>query len=708
MTSKGSIQICHSDETLVAETAFWAGSAGYQLVPLAPDALRDAAADCAAIIVELSGSSDGEVDVIEALTRQTRAKVMAVTPLDAKTIASLRRLFATKSLNVILLSRADFTTRHLADLLKQSDGTPPLDRDSLAQAIAGGCVLNHYQPKVPFRAGEGSFGVEALCRIKHPDLGMIFPDAFIPLAEAHDLILELTDAVTVQAFRDQRAWDKAGRNLRLALNISPRLMSSMSWFDLFAHRCQEHAVDPRRITLEVTESSSQGGKVLALEILSRLRLKGFLLSIDDFGTGFSSLETLYKLPFGELKIDKGFVFDLLKSNEARTLVESTVSLARKLGLKIVAEGVESEELFNDLRNLQCDDAQGYFISKPIAADAIVPFFSKWEADSRVRGNSAATRLKAIHAMLADILSGTDDEEDVTVVLSSATGADAGEGARDIAARIPAMVLGNDLIGALAMIHRAIAAGLDDAFRRKLASLQGEIEHALLAPSLCLSDGREVVQVLGGDTFTIGRESPTAPADITIPCRWLSRGTRNLRLSRENGQWVACDLGSTNGHFHNGVRLAANQPMCLPDGETLLEVGKTDAGPAPAWLKLRVTHEGALELTFGMPGGGEDAAEGQKWLLVPEEASIGRDGAAALVIADSAADFVADIGWRNGGLWLTPRPGCAVTVGGNEFVQPLPLPASCDASFGAACWRVEVNAAPFSSRLNSAPAATACA
>ena len=100
--------------------------------------------------------------------------------------------------------------------------------------------------------------------------------------------------------------------------------------------------------------------MLALEILSRLRLKGFLLSIDDFGTGFSSLETLYKLPFGELKIDKGFVFDLHKSPEARTLVESTVSLARKLGLKICAEGVETEELFNELRNLQCDDAQGYY------------------------------------------------------------------------------------------------------------------------------------------------------------------------------------------------------------------------------------------------------------------------------------------------------------------------------------------------------------
>ena len=139
--------------------------------------------------------------------------------------------------------------------------------------------------------------------------------------------------------------------------------------------------------------------MLALEILSRLRLKGFLLSIDDFGTGFSSLETLYKLPFGELKIDKGFVFDLHKSTEARTLVESTVSLARKLGLKIVAEGVETDELFQELRNLQCDDAQGYFITKPIAADAIVPFFSRWESDSLARANSPANKLKAVHALL---------------------------------------------------------------------------------------------------------------------------------------------------------------------------------------------------------------------------------------------------------------------------------------------------------------------
>src|SRR3954470_4740189 len=472
MTSKGSIQICHSDESLVAEIWFWAKSAGYELVVLdqRADLLREGTRNVAAAILELSGTSDEEVDVIEALARKSRSRVMAVTQLAPKTIASLRRLFQEKSVDVLLLPRADFSTRQLADLLKPPGGQRSLDRESLAQAIAGGHVVVHYQPKVPFRAGETDFGVEALCRIQHPELGMVYPDNFIPLAEAHDLILELTDAVTVQAFRDLKIWDAAGRTLRMAINISPRLMGSMTWFELFEHRCQEHKVDPKRITLEVTESSSQGGKVLALEILSRLRLKGFLLSIDDFGTGFSSLETLYKLPFGELKIDKGFVFDLLKNSEARTLVESTVSLARKLGLKIVAEGVETDELFQELRSLHCDDAQGYFISKPITADAIAPFFARWESDSFAQANSPANRLKAVHGLLADILGGSDEDDDATVVLSSTPSA--GEGGRDMAARLPALVLGGDLIGSLALLHKAIQAEPENDFRAKLRALQG--------------------------------------------------------------------------------------------------------------------------------------------------------------------------------------------------------------------------------------------
>lgn len=687
MSSKRSIQICHSDEALIAEIAFWAKSAGYELVTLEKraDLLRDTSRNVAAAILELSGSSDEEVDVIEALTKKGQARVMGITQLDAKTVASLRRLFQAKSPDVILLARADFSTRQLADLLKPRDGGQrALDREGLAQAIAGGHVVVHYQPKVPFRPGETNFGVEALCRIHHPEMGMIYPDNFIPLAEAHDLILELTDAVTVQAFHDLKDWDEAGRSLRLAINISPRLMSSMTWFELFEHRCQEHKVDPKRITLEVTESSSQGGKVLALEILSRLRLKGFLLSIDDFGTGFSSLETLYKLPFGELKIDKGFVFDLLKNSEARTLVESTVSLARKLGLKIVAEGVETDELFQELRSLHCDDAQGYFISKPIAADTIVPFFARWESDSFARANSPANRLKAVHGLLADILSRPDDDEDATVVLTSMPRA--GETSRDIAARLPALVMGGDMIGSLATVHKAVKADGDSDFRGKLLALQCELERSLLEPALFLSDGCQSVQLLGGESFTIGRESPSAPADVTIPCRWLSRGAKNLRLYRDQGRWMVSDLGSTNGHFLNGTRLKTNEGVPLGEGATVLEVGKTGSGHAPAWLRFQVARSGAVQLSFGMANNEDEATcAAQKWMLLPQDSGLSRSSDATVM--SDGGDF-SNVAWRNGGLWLVPRAGASIELAGHEFSQSLPLPVGCEVKFGSTAWRAE--------------------
>ncbi len=698
MTSKGVIQICHSEESLVAETAFWANSAGYELVSAnGREALREGAAKATATILELTGTSDDEVDIIEALTKASRARVMAITRLDAKTVASVRRLFQAKSVDVILLSRADFNTRQLAELIKTPDGQRLLDREGLAQAIAGGHIVVHYQPKVPFRAGETSFGVEALCRIKHPELGMIYPDNFIPLAEAHDLIADLTDAVTVRAFRDLRSWDEAGRTLRMAINVSPRLMGSMSWFEQFERRCQEYGVDPRRITLEVTESSSQGGKVLALEILSRLRLKGFLLSIDDFGTGFSSLETLYKLPFGELKIDKGFVFDLLKSSEARTLVESTVSLARKLGLKIVAEGVETDELFQELRNLQCDDAQGYFISKPIAADAIVPFFSRWEADSLARANSPANKLKAVHALLADILGGSDEDDDATVVLSSAPSS-AGEGGRDMAARLPALVLGGDLIGSLALLHKAIQAEPENDFRAKLRALQGELERSLLESSLVLSEGEKTVQLMGADSFTIGRESPSAPADVIIPCRWLSRGTKNLRLYRDKGRWMISDLGSTNGHFLDGVRLKPREGVALTEGETILEVGKNGGEPAPAWLCFRVTHSGAVELTFGVANNEDQGASiNQKWMLFHPDGGQENDATAA---HEPGFDSLV---WRHGGFWLMPAAGSTIKLAGHEFSRSVPLPAGCDVTLGAGVWRSGQNAPAPTKPAQSAPA-----
>jgi EAL domain-containing protein (putative c-di-GMP-specific phosphodiesterase class I) len=556
----------------------------------------------------------------------------------------------------------------------------------------------HYQPKVPFRVESSVYGVEALCRIQHPELGMIFPDNFIPLAEAHGLILELTDAVTVQAFRDQKAWDEQGTLLRMAINISPRLMGDMAWFELFERRCQEHQVDPTRVTLEVTESSSQGGKLLALEILSRLRLKGFLLSIDDFGTGFSSMETLYKLPFGELKIDKGFVLDFHKSPEARTLVETTASLAHKLGLKICAEGVETEELFHELRKLQCDDAQGYFISKPIAADKILPFFSQWEIDKqRLSAASSPNKLQVIHGLLAEILSAPDDGDDETIVLSAGAVSRSGqESASDITARIPALVMAGDMLGALAQVHRAMRSdGIAPSLSRKLLSLQAEIEGSLAVKSATLVSPSNTVELVAAASVTIGRESSSSKGDISIPCRWLSRASKNLRLHVENSGWHISDLGSTNGHFIGDKRLAPNEPVALAAGETLVEVGKTGTGPAPAWLRFQVNPDGSVQLNFGL---GSDADEtgtsvsGRQWIVFDRALTVGGTAMAGLAAGDGP-DAVADISMRESGLWIAPRAGQVIVLGGHEFSQAIPLATGFALQLGSGSWSVEAGGLP---------------
>jgi len=550
MTAPPLIVSNHSDEALNAEIAFWATSANFAVKNAARAELPALCADAnaRAVIFELKNHDEEALDFLAKLSAGTKAKVIAVTALDQKTVSSIRRLFEAKALNIFVLERADFNTRLLADLTRPAGNGAGLDRDTLSRAIADGHVIAHYQPKVPFQPGIERYGVEALCRIQHPERGMLYPDSFIPLAEAHGLLHDLTDAVTVHAFRSLAQWDLQGLQLRLALNIAPSLLNDMTWYEKFQARCQEFQIDPGRITVEVTESSSHGGKALALEILSRLRLKGFLLSIDDFGTGFSSLETLYKLPFGELKIDKGFVFDIQKSTEARALIESTVALAKKLGLKVCAEGVESEAVFEALRELKCDDAQGYYVSKPLPAERVVPFLEEWRSKCRAQKQNPASKFANLHALLGALLTTDDEEDDHTVVLSSpAASAPGKETGTTAAAALPALVMSGNMLKALEQVQRAIAACTQAevaGLRPKLEDLRTEIECGLAGGAtaeLISPDG--TIKILGGNSFIIGRQASNAKADIAIPCRWLSRGEKNLRLFWRDERWLLEDLGA---------------------------------------------------------------------------------------------------------------------------------------------------------------------
>jgi EAL domain-containing protein (putative c-di-GMP-specific phosphodiesterase class I) len=414
MPSETRIAIFHDDFEIACRIAEFAGEAGLEPVhPASVTALEVELHDplMAAVVLDLAGPKNGGFQMLERVANApSRPQVIVVTALDAGTIASVRRLGNTKGLKLRVFRKNGDDDELRGFLAKLEKREVRFGAEHLADAIARQLLHVEYQPKVPLTANGEELAVEALCRLQHPQFGTVYPEQFIALAEKHGLIAKLTDAVVCHAFRDLAGWRKAGLAVRLALNVSPELLQTPDWSEQFMRRCEEFAVEPERITLEITESQSGATLDVALGVLTRLRLKGFTLSIDDFGTGFSSLATLYKLPFSELKIDKSFTFDLQQSEEARALIEATIGMAQKLGLKVVAEGVESEAVFRELRLMGCEHAQGYFISKSIAADKVPQFFADWNALMKcepIHAGNVLPRIAVIQSLLADIQSRID-------------------------------------------------------------------------------------------------------------------------------------------------------------------------------------------------------------------------------------------------------------------------------------------------------------
>jgi diguanylate cyclase (GGDEF)-like protein len=236
----------------------------------------------------------------------------------------------------------------------------------LREAIDDGSLEVHYQPKADLRTGHVA-GVEALVRWRHPERGLIAPDEFIPLAEHTGLITPLTVHVLTAALAQCRAWSDAGIPLDVAVNLSPRNLAEAELPELVARLLAEAGVGPDRLKLEITESSIMADPLRARDVLTRLDAMGVGLAIDDFGTGYSSLSYLSELPVNEIKIDRSFVRNMQTSSGDAFIVRATIDLGRNLGLVVVAEGVEDEEMWARLGELGCDTAQGYFLSRPVPA-----------------------------------------------------------------------------------------------------------------------------------------------------------------------------------------------------------------------------------------------------------------------------------------------------------------------------------------------------
>lgn len=263
---------------------------------------------------------------------------------------------------------------------------------SLRQAIENGELLLHYQPRVVVDSLEIS-GVEALVRWRHPRLGIVSPADFIPLAEETGLILPIGRWVLREACRQNKQWQKQGfAPMRVGVNISALQLQRQDLAETVVQILEETQLSPQSLELELTESSIMVNAKATIDVLTRLQTMGVTISIDDFGTGFSSLSYLKRLPIDALKIDQSFVRDVSTNQDDAALVMAIITLAHNLRLRVVAEGVETEEQWRFLHLLRCDEIQGFVFSKPLPPDDLERLLVSRQGQPVSGGSPAAIKL----------------------------------------------------------------------------------------------------------------------------------------------------------------------------------------------------------------------------------------------------------------------------------------------------------------------------
>ncbi len=336
---------------------------------------------------------DGMQVMAELANREVEAGIIVVSGVGRRVIDAAARTAAARGLRVVGVLDKPFLLEDLEQLLDSDAAlsvplapaagakraaTFTVTVAELARALERDELFIAYQPKVECRT-RALAGFEALVRWQHPEHGVVMPDRFIPVAEESGLIDALTMRVVDLGLAWLAGWHgadgidanalRAANQLTLSINVSPRSLGNAALVEEIEARCTAHDIAPARIILELTETATMADPVASLDLLTRLRAKGFLLAIDDFGTGFSSMVQLVRLPFSEIKVDKSFVMTSGTSLESRKVIRSVVELGRSLSLTTTAEGVEDEGVLALLRELGCDLAQGYLESRPLPAEA---------------------------------------------------------------------------------------------------------------------------------------------------------------------------------------------------------------------------------------------------------------------------------------------------------------------------------------------------
>ncbi|MCW7462140.1 EAL domain-containing response regulator [Leptospira limi] len=333
-----------------------------------------------------------DMDGIEILRflgeKKSKASIILMSGYNQAVLSSAERIAKAYGLNVIgtvskpinmetiliLIENRNKTLNHF-----QNDNSKELlfTKEEILIGIKNRELVLYYQPQIHLQSKK-LIGFEALVRWNHPTHGIIFPDQFLPVLAKHNLSAELTKYLIAEACSFFGLLNKTGFRYRVSINISVFDLIDSSLPDAMLKLIEKNNLNPNQIVLELVEIGKIDNAPQKLEILTRICMKGIGLSIDDFGTGYSSLDQLTKAPFSELKIDKGFVFNLLKNENSLKIIESTVHLSKKLKMDIVAEGIENKETRNLLQNLGIEIGQGYYFSLPLPEANVIQYINDFK------------------------------------------------------------------------------------------------------------------------------------------------------------------------------------------------------------------------------------------------------------------------------------------------------------------------------------------
>jgi len=332
------------------------------------------------IFLGLTAGGHDAVEMLRHLSeRRSRAYVVLVGAADVKVLESAERLGRSRRLSMQPSLKKPVSVPGLRAFLRKVIVTQPnITVEELREGIDEKRFLAFFQPVVDLiAAGNPILRAEVLARWDHPFHGMLSASEFIDAAEGHSVMAELTTALLVRALEQASACRDAGLTLPFSLNVSAQSLTDLSLPDTLSEIVAEYGFGNELVTVEVTESAMTEDRLDILEVLTRLRMRGFRLAMDDFGTGYSTLLELVRLPFNEIKIDQRFVEKLEIRRESDVVIGSTVSLAHGLGMKVCAEGVESRTSLEFLKRAGCDAAQGRYIQEPVSGEDLMTCLRNW-------------------------------------------------------------------------------------------------------------------------------------------------------------------------------------------------------------------------------------------------------------------------------------------------------------------------------------------